>query len=48
VNIIFSDGDAIWSVVAISENINMASFMALIDGFEYAILAKKVKTSRKS
>lgn len=47
VNIIFTDGEAIWSVVAISENINMASFMALIDGFEYAILAKKVKSSRK-
>lgn len=47
VNIIFTDGEAIWSVVAISENINMASFMALIDGFEYAILAKKTKSSRK-
>lgn len=47
VNIIFSDGEAVWSVVAISENINMASFMALIDGFEYAILAKKVESSRK-
>ena len=47
VNIIFSDGEAVWSVVAISENINMASFVALIDGFEYAILAKKVKSSRK-
>lgn len=47
VNIIFSDGEAVWSVVAISENINMASFVALIDGFEYAILATKVKSSRK-
>ncbi len=47
VNIIFTDGEAIWSVVAISENINMASFMALIDGFEYAILAKKAAGSRK-
>jgi 2-isopropylmalate synthase len=37
VTIIFSDGKEIWSVAAISENINMASFMALIDGFEYAI-----------
>ncbi len=40
VNIIFTDGEAIWSVVAIAENINMASFMALLDGFEYAILSK--------
>lgn len=47
VNIIFTDGETIWSVVAISENINMASFMALIDGFEYAILAKKAAASRK-
>jgi 2-isopropylmalate synthase len=36
VSIIFTDGTAIWS--AISENINMASFRALGDGFEYAIL----------
>jgi 2-isopropylmalate synthase len=37
VTIIFTNGSEIWSVAAISENINMASFMALIDGFEYAI-----------
>jgi 2-isopropylmalate synthase len=42
VNIIFADGRNIWSVVAISENINMASFMALLDGFEYAILSKEI------
>jgi len=47
VNIIFTDGETTWSVVAISENINMASFMALIDGFEYAILAKKPAGPRK-
>jgi 2-isopropylmalate synthase len=41
VNIIFADEDAIWSVVAISKNINMASFIALLDGFEYAIFSKK-------
>lgn len=40
VNIIFTDGETTWSVVAISENINMASFMALLDGFEYAILGR--------
>ncbi|OPY77435.1 MAG: putative alpha-isopropylmalate/homocitrate synthase family transferase [Syntrophorhabdus sp. PtaU1.Bin153] len=39
VSIIFTDGREIWSVVAISTNINMASFVALLDGFEYAILA---------
>ena len=37
VTIIFTNGNDIWTVTAISENINMASFMALIDGFEYAI-----------
>jgi 2-isopropylmalate synthase len=37
VTIIFTNGKEIWSVAAISENINMASFLALLDGFEYAI-----------
>lgn len=37
VSIIFTDGKNIWSVNETSENINMASFLALIDGFEYAI-----------
>ncbi len=40
VSIIFTDGREIWSVAAVRDNINMASFMALIDGFEYAILSK--------
>jgi 2-isopropylmalate synthase len=40
VSIIFTDGTEIWSVTAVSENINMASFVALLDGFEYAILLK--------
>jgi 2-isopropylmalate synthase len=41
VSIVFTDGSEIWSVEAVSENINMASFMALVDGFEYAILLKE-------
>jgi 2-isopropylmalate synthase len=41
VSIIFTDGTAIWSVSAFSENINMASFLALLDGFEYAIVTKE-------
>jgi 2-isopropylmalate synthase len=40
VTIIFTNGSDIWSVAAISENINMASFTALIDGFEYAIQSR--------
>ncbi len=43
VSIIFTDGEDIWSVAAVSENINMASFTALLDGFEYAILLKQEK-----
>jgi 2-isopropylmalate synthase len=41
VSIIFTDAAEVWSVEAVSENINMASFMALVDGFEYAILLKE-------
>ncbi len=46
VTIIFSNGADLWSVAAISENINMASFMALIDGFEYAIHLMGSENSR--
>ncbi len=42
VSIIFTDGAEIWSVAAVSENINMASFMALLDGFEYPIHLKNM------
>jgi 2-isopropylmalate synthase len=38
VTIIFTDGEEIWKVYALSENINAASFHVLLDGFEYAIL----------
>ena len=38
VTIIFTDGDEIWKVYALSENINAASFHVLLDGFDYAIL----------
>ena len=41
VSVVFTDGREIWSVTAVSENINMASFLALLDGFEYAILVRK-------
>ena len=37
VRITFSDGERVWEVHAFSENINKASFLALVDGFEYAI-----------
>jgi 2-isopropylmalate synthase len=38
VTIIFTDGEEIWKVYSLSENINAASFQVLLDGFEYAIL----------
>jgi len=41
VSIVFTDAKEIWSVAAVSDNINMASFLALLDGFEYAILLRK-------
>ena len=41
VSIIFTDSKEIWNVTAISPNINMASFIALLDGFEYAILSSR-------
>ncbi len=41
VEILFSNGQEGWRVKAYSENINRASFLALVDGFEYGILALK-------
>ena len=38
VTIIFTDGIKVWKVNSFSENINIASFKGLVDGFEYAIL----------
>ena len=43
VTIIFTDGTDVWKVYSLSENINLASFNVLIDGFEYAILMGKEK-----
>ena len=38
VEILFSNGKDAWRVKAYSDNINKASFMALVDGFEYGIV----------
>ncbi|HEY1405109.1 MAG TPA: alpha-isopropylmalate synthase regulatory domain-containing protein [Spirochaetota bacterium] len=40
VSITFTDGIDVWNVHAASANINLASFLVLVDGFEYAILKK--------
>lgn len=37
VEILLTNGKDAWSVRGYSENINKASFLALVDGFEYAI-----------
>ena len=41
VEILFSNGKDAWRVRAFSENINKASFLALVDGFEYGIIVSK-------
>ncbi len=46
VEILFSNGIEAWRVKAFSENINKASFFALLDGFEYAILVTREKKGR--
>ncbi len=43
VEILFSNGQDAWNVRAFSENINKASFLALVDGFEYAIYISREK-----
>ncbi len=40
VNIVFSDGESAWRVSSTDDNINLASFRALLDGYEYAIHLK--------
>ena len=37
VNIAFSDGKTLWRVSSVDDNVNLASFHALLDGYEYAI-----------
>jgi 2-isopropylmalate synthase len=44
VEILFSNGHDGWRVKAFSENINRASFLALVDGFEYGILISRSPT----
>ena len=46
VEILFSNGKDAWRVKAFSENINRASFMALVDGFEYGIYISREKKEK--
>ncbi len=43
VEILLTNGKDAWSVRGYSENINKASFLALVDGFEYAIYVSREK-----
>ena len=43
VEILFSNGNEAWRVKASSENICKASFLALVDGFEYGIHVSREK-----
>jgi len=43
VEILFSNGKDAWRVKEFSENINRASFLALVDGFEYGIHISREK-----
>lgn len=47
VTILFTDGDHVWKVNALSENINSASFHVLVDGFEYSIFLKRDKLKKR-
>ncbi len=46
VEILFSNGTEAWRVRAFSENICKASFMALVDGFEYGIYISRSSGSK--
>ena len=46
VEILFSNGKDAWRVKAYSDNINKASFLALVDGFEYGIVIFREKEKK--
>jgi 2-isopropylmalate synthase len=46
VEILFSNGRDAWRVKAYSDNINKASFLALVDGFEYGILVAREEAGK--
>ena len=47
VEILFSNSRDAWRVKAFSENINRASFLALVDGFEYGIYISREKKNEQ-
>ncbi len=47
VTLLLSDGDQIWKVSELSQNINQASFQALVGGYEFAIVERKARKKRE-
>jgi 2-isopropylmalate synthase len=47
VEILFGNGQEAWKVKAFSENICKASFLALVDGFEYGIYISKEEKKKE-
>jgi len=47
VSIVFSDGKEAWLVSSASDNINLASFQALLDGYEFAVWLRENGTKTK-
>lgn len=47
VSVLLSDGEDVWKVSEMSQNINQASFLALVGGYEFAILRRGGKRPRK-
>lgn len=47
VTVFLSDGMGVWKVSKLSRNINQASFQALADGYEFAIVRRLGRGSRK-
>jgi 2-isopropylmalate synthase len=46
VTLLLSDGDQIWKVSELSQNINQASFHALVGAYEFAIVDRKRRKKR--
>jgi 2-isopropylmalate synthase len=47
VTLLLSDGDQIWKVSELSQNINQASFHALVAGYEFAIVNWQRRKNRR-
>jgi 2-isopropylmalate synthase len=47
VTVAFTDGELVWSVTSSSDNINLASFQALLDGYEFAVHLKRLHRRKR-